>query len=139
MKTLFVAAALIYREQDPFRVLATARGYGEQKGKWEFPGGKLEEGENGEQAIVREIQEELDVGIRVLHQLCRVEYDYPGFHLDMVCYLCTLNEGEEPKLLEAGDARWLSSEDMYTVDWLPADLLVVRELKKYWSEGKYDE
>lgn len=139
MKTLFVAAALIFREQDPFRVLATARGYGKQKGKWEFPGGKLEEGETGEQAVRREIREELDAQIRVLDLLCRVEYDYPEFHLNMLCYLCALSEKEELKLLEAGDARWLSAKELYAVDWLPADLLVVRELEKYWSEAKKDE
>lgn len=117
MKRIEVVAAIIIRDG---KVFATQRGYGEFKDGWEFPGGKVEPGETGEEALVREIQEELDAEIRVNRLLETVEYDYPKFHLTMHCYICELLS-EELILKEHEDARWLSQDEMDAVDWLPAD------------------
>ncbi len=125
MKKVNVVAAII-REQD--KIFATQRGYGEYKDGWEFPGGKVEEGETPEEAIVREIQEELDMEIQVVQYFMTVEYDYPSFHLSMQCFLCNIKEGT-PTLLEHEDAKWLKLEDLDSVDWLPADIEVVYALK----------
>ena len=126
MKTISVVAAIILREgADAGRqVLSTQRGYGDWKGWWEFPGGKVEEGESPEAALEREIREELACEIRVGEYLDTIEYDYPAFHLSMRCYACSL-AGGEPELLEHESAAWLSAESLRSVKWLPADLLIL--------------
>ncbi len=111
-------------------MLATQRGYGDYKDYWEFPGGKMEPGETPEQALVRELREELAVDVLVGDFVCTVDYDYPAFHLTMLCYLCTVAGGKSPELLEHEAARWLSPAELHSVDWLPADLLVVEALEK---------
>ena len=126
MKSSHVVAAIIVRDGS---ILATQRGYGEYQGGWEFPGGKVEPGEDEPEALEREISEELAVRIRVGRRVTCVSYDYPSFHLDMGCYLCTIAEGE-PRLIEHEAARWLAPADIDSVDWLPADVLVVRALKE---------
>ncbi len=125
-KTINVVAALI---RDGKRVFATARGYGNYKGWWEFPGGKIEAGENPEDALVREIKEELDSEISVDEYISTIEYDYPEFHLSMRCYWCSLISGDLV-LKEAEDARWLDGETIYSVKWLPADITLIDEIKK---------
>ena len=125
-KTIRVVAAVILQDE---QVLATRRGYGKYKDWWEFPGGKVEEGETPEMAIVREIREELDVHIEVESFLTTVEYDYPEFHLSMDCYWCRLQEGQI-RLLEHEAARWLPVHDLRQVHWLPADVLVIEEIEK---------
>ena len=126
MKQIEVVAAII-RKGD--QIFATQRGYGEWKDWWEFPGGKMEEGESPEEALVREIREELSTEISVEELLCTVEYDYPKFHLTMHCYWCELVT-EALHLNEHEAARWLANEELDSVDWLPADLLVVEAIKK---------
>lgn len=126
MKTIKVVAAVI-RDKD--KIFATARGYGEYKGRWEFPGGKIEAGETPEQALIREIQEELDTTIEVGPLIQTVEYDYPTFHLSMNCYWSTIKSGTLI-LKEAQAAQWLTKETLETVDWLPADLELVQEIKR---------
>lgn len=121
-KTVKVVAAII---RDGNRILATQRGYGEQKDGWEFPGGKVESNETPEAAIVREIREELNADIEVTGFLTTVEHDYPNFHLSMDCFWARLAEGTEMKLLEHEAAKWLSIENINSVDWLPADIKVV--------------
>lgn len=124
-KIIHVAAAVICDASGPEkRVLATARGYGEFKGRWEFPGGKVEAGESPQQALVREIREELAVEIRVGPCIGRVECDYPAFHLSMDCFWCAIQSGV-PVLKEAEAARWLCEAQLYDVDWLPADRSVL--------------
>ena len=130
MKTIHVAAAVI---RDGDRIFATQRGYGEWKDLWEFPGGKIEPGETPEEALAREIREELDVRISVLLRLCGVEYDYPEFHLSMQCFRCRIDEGE-PKLLEHEAARWLGRDELDSVNWLPADLEILPEIEKHWPD-----
>ena len=125
MKTIEVVAAII-REGD--RVLATQRGYGEFEGMWEFPGGKIEPGEEREEALKREIDEELAVEIVVEELVCTVEYDYPNFHLTMHCYFCSIVNGEV-ELLEHKSARWLAHDELDSVEWLPADVGVVNSLR----------
>ncbi len=120
-KNLRVVAAVIRRGDDVF---ATQRGYGDYKDWWEFPGGKMEEGETPEEALVREIREELDVVISVDSYLATVEYEYPEFHLSMQCFWCSLRDGQL-KLLEHEAARWLPLGNLRQVNWLPADLLVL--------------
>lgn len=121
MKTIRVAAAVICDElQHPTKILATARGYGEYAGQWEFPGGKLEPGETAPEALVREIAEELDVTIRVGRRIATVEHDYPTFHLSMDCYFCVVTDGNIV-LKEAKDACWLTADELRSVQWLPAD------------------
>ena len=124
-KTVKVVAAIIC---DGNRILATQRGYGEQKDGWEFPGGKVESNETPEAAIVREIREELNADIEVTGFLTTVEHDYPNFHLSMDCFWARLAEGTEMKLLEHEAAKWLSIEDINSVDWLPADIKVVEAI-----------
>ena len=124
MKTIRVVAAVI-RSED--KIFATARGYGEFKGQWEFPGGKIEPGETPQEALVREIQEELDVKTEVGDLIDTIEYDYSSFHLSMDCFWCNVTEGEIT-LKEAEDARWLSKDELYSVDWLPADMELIKKL-----------
>ena len=125
MKTIEVAAAII--KQDG-KILATQRGYGDYEGYWEFPGGKLEPGETGEQAVVRELKEEMDATVAIDQFVITVEYDYPQFHLIMHCYLCHVAEGEL-KLLEHHAAKWLSAAEFDDVKWLGADIEVLEALK----------
>lgn len=124
MKTIRVVAAIIV-END--KIFATQRGYGEFKGGWEFPGGKIEEGETPQQALVREIQEELDTEIEVDELIDRVEYDYPQFHLSMDCFLCKIKSGKLV-LKEHEDAKWLRRDELGSVAWLPADEGLVEKL-----------
>ena len=126
MKTIKVVAAVIC---DGERVFATQRGYGDYKDFWEFPGGKLEAGESPAQALVREIREELDTLIEVGELLTTVEYDYPGFHLSMDCFLARVLEGELI-LREHEAARWLGPDELDSVPWLPADRAAVACLKE---------
>ena len=123
MKTVLAVAAVI---RDGDRIFATQRGYGEQKDGWEFPGGKIEAGETPQQALVREIREELDTGITVGDRLTTVEYDYPEFHLSMDCFYATVTRGDLV-LREHEAARWLKLSKLNSVDWLPADKVVVEE------------
>ena len=125
MKTIHVVAAIIKKDD---RYFATQRGYGEFKDGWEFPGGKIEPGEMPEEALRREIQEELDTLIGIDRLLTTIDYDYPTFHLHMQCYLCHVQEGSL-RLLEAEAARWLSAEELNTLKWLPADRDVVKLLQ----------
>lgn len=127
MKQLEVVAAIIRKEG---RIFATQRGYGEMKDGWEFPGGKIEAGETPEEALRREIREELSAEISVEERLCTVEYDYPQFHLTMHCYLCSLLS-DALHLNEHEAARWLTKEELGSVDWLPADWEVVNRLQHY--------
>ncbi|SEL32969.1 8-oxo-dGTP diphosphatase MutT [Ruminococcus albus] len=129
MKTIKVVAAVICDSlQDKTRIFATARGYGEYKGQWEFPGGKIEPGETPQQALVREIREELDTTIRVGELIETIEYDYPDFHLSMDCFWCEIIEGELV-LLEAQEGRWLTKDELGSVKWLPADLGLVDRIR----------
>lgn len=121
MKTVQVVAAVIAHEG---KIFATQRGYGEFQGGWEFPGGKVEQGETPEQALVREIKEELNATVSVESFICQVEYDYPTFHLSMGCFLCSVVDGHLT-LLEHSAAKWLDKETLRSVDWLPADIEVV--------------
>jgi 8-oxo-dGTP diphosphatase len=125
MKIVRVAAAVII---DKGRVFATQRGYGEYKDGWEFPGGKIEPGETPEEAIVREIREELEAEIEPVRLIDTVEYDYPGFHLSMDCFLCRL-KSENIVLKEHEAARWLDKSSLYDVEWLPADLGLIENIK----------
>ena len=130
MKKINVVAAIITRENDGLtEIFATQRGYGSYKDWWEFPGGKIEEGEMPEEALVREIQEELDVTVAVDKYLCSVEYDYPEFHLSMDCFFCHITEGEIV-LHEHESSKWLSADELYSVRWLPADIEVVEIIQE---------
>lgn len=124
MKRIEVVAAVISRDGKYF---ATQRGYGDFKDYWEFPGGKMEPGESREQALRREIMEELDTEIRVEDFLMTVDYDYPAFHLTLHCFLCTVVSGRL-ELKEHESAMWLVPQDLRTVNWLPADEAVVEKL-----------
>ena len=129
MKTIKVVAAIICDSSEKAnKIFATARGYGEFKGKWEFPGGKIEHGETPQQALVREIKEELAVKIEVGELIDTVEYDYPNFHLSMECFRCVVTDGEII-LKEAEDGRWLDKDGLYSVDWLPADIALIKKLQ----------
>ena len=126
MKTINVVAAII---RDGNKVFATQRGYGDYKDGWEFPGGKIEPGETPQQALAREIKEELDSEIAVGDYLTTIEYDYPAFHLSMQCFWCTIVEGT-PVLKEHEAARWLDVENLRSVAWLPADLTIIELIKE---------
>ena len=133
LKQIEVVAAVIVKDGS---ILVTQRGYGEFKGKWEFPGGKVEMGENLEQAIIREIKEETNADINVTEYINTIEYDYEKFHLTMHTYLCEIL-GNNPEFvyhddntLEHDNMIWLDLNDLDHLDWLPADILVVNELKK---------
>lgn len=125
MKTVRVVAAVIKKDD---KIFATQRGYGEMKGGWEFPGGKIEEGETPEQALVREIKEELDTDISVGELIDTIEFDYPNFHLSMDCFWCEIVKGEL-ELKEHGAAKWLRKDTIYNVDWLPADVELIEKIK----------
>lgn len=132
MKTINVVAAIIIKDN---KIFATQRGYGEFKDGWEFPGGKVEQGEAPENAIVREIKEELDTVIEVKEYFDTVEYDYPNFHLSMKCYICTVLSGKL-ELLEHEAAKWLDKDSLDSVAWLPADLGLVDKLKDYLLKNR---
>ena len=125
MKQIEVVAAIIRKDD---KIFATQRGYGEWKDWWEFPGGKMEAGETPEEALKREIREELSTEISVDEFLCTVEYDYPAFHLTMHCFWCHIESGSLT-LKEHEAAKWLSKDDLDSVEWLPADLEVVKRIK----------
>ena len=131
-KHIEVVAAIILRER---RIFATQRGYGEWKDWWEFPGGKVEPGESPEDALKREIREELATEIEVDELLTTVEYDYPKFHLTMHCHLCTIISGDL-SLLEHEDARWLALDELDCVKWLPADKDVIEKLSTTFAMQK---
>ena len=126
MKTVKVVAAII---RDGDKIFATQRGYGDYKDGWEFPGGKIEPGETPQQALVREIREELDTDISVGDCLTTIEYDYPAFHLSMQCFWCRILDGT-PVLKEHEAARWLDPDVFDHVDWLPADLTIIDLIKE---------
>ncbi|OWT33617.1 DNA mismatch repair protein MutT [Methanobrevibacter sp. 87.7] len=125
MKELHVVAAIIKKDN---KILATQRGYGEFKGQWEFPGGKIKENETKEEALIREIKEELNADISIDKFVTDVEYQYPDFYLYMSCYLCTSKSKIE--LLEHMNAKWLNKDELNSVNWLPADIKVVEYLKE---------
>lgn len=128
MKTIKVVAAIIIKDN---RIYATQRGYGDWKDYWEFPGGKIEPGETPQEALKREIKEELAADINVGELIDTVEYDYPVFHLSMDCFWCEL-KGGHLTLLEAEAAKWLSYDELYSVNWLPADYGLIETIKKQW-------
>lgn len=130
MKSIEVVAAIICRDS---RIYATQRGYGEFKDGWEFPGGKIEAGETPQQALIREIEEELDTEIEVGDLLKTVDYDYPAFHLTMHCYRCRIISGELT-LKEHEAARWLTSGELDTVDWLPADRELIADIESRMTQ-----
>ena len=125
MKKINVVAAIIIKDQ---KILATQRGDGEFKNGWEFPGGKIESGESPEHALEREIREELDAKIRVGELFDTIEYDYPNFHLSMKCFLCSLIS-DQLTLREHEAAKWLTKENLSSVEWLPADITIIDKLK----------
>lgn len=133
MKTIEVVAAIIKYEN---KILATQRGYGEFAGGWEFPGGKMEEGETSEQALIREIKEELEADIDIVKYVDTVEYDYPKFHLTMHCYLSTITSGELV-LKEHNSAKWLTREELKSVDWLPADEGLIEKMYLGYYENMF--
>ncbi len=126
MKTIHVVAAIIRQNN---KILTTQRGYGEFEGGWEFPGGKIESGETKEEALIREIKEELNVLIEVQDLVYIVEYDYPKFHLHMDCFFAEITEGEI-ELMEHKSAKWVTKDMLMSVDWLPADTGLIQELSK---------
>ena len=125
MKNIRVAAAVIRKDD---KIFATQRGYGEFKDGWEFPGGKIEEGETPEQALTREIREELNTEIRVSERIGTVEYDYPKFHLSMDCFWCEIVQGML-ELKEHEAAKWLTKDTLHSVEWLPADVKVIEKIR----------
>lgn len=124
MKTINVVAAIIMKDG---KVFATQRGYGDYKDWWEFPGGKIEPGETPEEALTREIREELHAEIEIVRLVDTVQYDYPKFHMDMSCYLCRLIS-DEVELVEHEAARWLDLDSVWSVKWLPSDIEVIEDL-----------
>lgn len=135
MKTIKVVAAIIIHEG---KIFATQRGYGEFKDGWEFPGGKIEPGETPQEALAREIKEELDTEIEVKDFLETVEYDYPEFHLSMDCFFCRIKAGNLV-LKEHEAAKWLTADTLDSVDWLPADRGLIEGIRYYVQNGGYLE
>jgi 8-oxo-dGTP diphosphatase len=130
MKTVKVVAAIICDDmKEKNKIFATARGYGDLKGGWEFPGGKVEPGETSQQALIREIIEELDTEIKVGELIDTVEYDYPTFHLSMDCFWAEVKAGHL-ELKEAEAAKWLTKDQLDSVTWLPADILLIDQIRK---------
>lgn len=130
MKTVKVVAAIICDDmKEKNKIFATARGYGDLKGGWEFPGGKVEPGETSQQALIREIIEELDTEIKVEELIDTVEYDYPTFHLSMDCFWAEVKAGHL-ELKEAEAAKWLTKNQLDSIDWLPADILLIDQIRK---------
>ena len=129
-KNIKVVAAIITKDN---KIFATQRGYGDFKDGWEFPGGKVEPGEKPEDAIVREIKEELGADIKVTGFLTTVEHDYLQFHLSMDCFWAELKDGTEMSLLEHEAAKWLARDELDSVDWLPADVKVVQAVSLAWN------
>lgn len=130
MKTVKVVAAIICDDmKEKNKIFATARGYGDLKGGWEFPGGKVESGETPQQALIREIIEELDTEIKVGELIDTVKYDYPTFHLSMDCFWAEVKAGHL-ELKEAEEAKWLTKDQLDSVTWLPADILLIDQIRK---------
>jgi 8-oxo-dGTP diphosphatase len=139
-KIRVVAAVICDSLENPAKIFATSRGYGDIKGQWEFPGGKIEVGETSPQALIREIKEELAVQIKVGEQIDTIEYDYPTFHLSMDCFWCVVVNGEII-LKEAEDARWFKKKELYSVNWLPADIILIKKIQNSLlpCESKMDD
>ncbi len=129
MKTIEVVAAIIIKDD---LILATRRGYGDFINMWEFPGGKMEPGESKEEALLREIREELKIEITVNNYLCTVDYDYPNFHLTMHCFMCSI-KGGELTLVEHNDAKWLPYNNLTSVQWLPADISILDQIVQWFN------
>ena len=130
MKTMKVVAAIICNDMErKNKIFATARGYGDLKGGWEFPGGKVEPGETPQQALKREIMEELSTEIKVGELIDTIEYDYPTFHLSMDCFWAEVKAGHL-ELKEAEAAKWLTKDQLDSIDWLPADILLIDQIRK---------
>lgn len=133
MKTIKVVAAIICDDiKEKNKIFVTARGYGELKGGWEFPGGKVEPGETSQQALIREIIEELDTEIKVGELIDTVEYDYPTFHLSMDCFWAEVITGQL-ELKEAEAAKWLTKDQLESVAWLPADITLIDKIRQYMN------
>lgn len=134
MKTIKVVAAVI-RQED--KIFATQRGYGEFKDGWEFPGGKIEPGETPQEALVREIREELETNIKVKDRIARIEYDYPAFHLSMDCFWAEVASGDLV-LREHEAAKWLAKDELYSVEWLPADVELIGKIENSLNNTEKD-
>ncbi len=132
MKNINVVAAIIIKNN---KIFITQRGYGEFKDYWEFPGGKIENGETKEEALIREIKEELNTNITVKKLLTIVEYDYPKFHLTMSCFICNF-EDNNFNLVEAEDYKFIDVNELDSIDFLPADILTIKKIKQYFNENQ---
>ena len=138
MKTIKVVAAIICNDMErKNKIFATARGYGDLKGGWEFPGGKVEPGETPQQALKREIMEELSTEIKVGELIDTIEYDYPTFHLSMDCFWAAVITGQL-ELKEAEAAKWLTKDQLESVAWLPADITLIDKIRQYMNEDGED-